>query len=292
MSANFSANYATEQAFLHATLREFVKLWGNGSQAFLHVQCVGGQAWVQLTSALGHPSSPHLFRQDHHHHGEHGQDHHHHGYNGQYPRQYRRKKGPKQRERDRARAALHRASLVEATASAAPPAPFTAPAPETSNHQTQTCLHASPLHTSQEDFPEYVQSSGPLLGQVAHPQADHPHDLPPKAGLPADDDPHIAGHPADPFPPPGLHESTSYSTVAQFISKPPTRLPDTPGSPGGWGAVDPIRGEDCDRDSDDHVSPLPLLPSYPLPSELPAEEEIAAMTYEELIRFAEGGGCS
>ena len=73
----------TEEAFIHATFLEFVKLWVNGSQAFLQVQCHNGQAWIQLMSALGPPSAPHLFRQDHHHHG----------YHGPLPRQNKRRKG-------------------------------------------------------------------------------------------------------------------------------------------------------------------------------------------------------
>ena len=35
MAANFAANFATEEAFVHATVCDFVKLWGNGSQAHL-----------------------------------------------------------------------------------------------------------------------------------------------------------------------------------------------------------------------------------------------------------------
>ena len=120
MAANFdaAANFASEEAFVHATFREFIKLWGNGSQGHLQVQCFGGQAWVQLMSALGPPSSPHLFRQDNHHHGHHGPTHHH-GHHAHHPSQHRRRKGAKQRDRDRARAALHRASILEEAAAPA-----------------------------------------------------------------------------------------------------------------------------------------------------------------------------
>jgi hypothetical protein len=34
-----AANLVTEEAFVYATLLEFVKLWDNGSQAYLQVQC-------------------------------------------------------------------------------------------------------------------------------------------------------------------------------------------------------------------------------------------------------------
>jgi hypothetical protein len=52
-----------EEGDYNATFCEFVKLWGNGSQAHLQVNCLGGQAWVQLMSALGPPSSTNLFGQ-------------------------------------------------------------------------------------------------------------------------------------------------------------------------------------------------------------------------------------
>ena len=124
MADSFYASFATEEAFVHATFREFVKLCGNGSQAHFQLQCLGGHAWVQLMSALGHQSSPHLLRKDYHNYGYHGPRHH--GYHGSHgpnnddhvPTR-RRRKGAKQRDRDRARATLHRAQrafLLEAAA--------------------------------------------------------------------------------------------------------------------------------------------------------------------------------
>ena len=165
-----AANLVTEEAFVYATLREFVKLWDNGSQAYLQVQCHEGQAWIHLMSALRPPSSPHLFRQDDHH-GYHGPRHHHgyhdphhpHGYHGPHPRQQerRRRKGPKQRDRDRARAALHRASLLEAAAAAqsTPTAPVTI-------HHTQQLLPPSP--SAQPVCPAAASPSPPAAPATIH----------------------------------------------------------------------------------------------------------------------------
>ena len=47
-----AANFETEEAIVYATYCEFLKFWGNGSQASLNLHCYNGQAWVQLMSAL------------------------------------------------------------------------------------------------------------------------------------------------------------------------------------------------------------------------------------------------
>ena len=91
------------------------------------------------------------------------------------------------------------------------------------------------------------------------PRADHtPDDLPPRA----------AGIPADPLHPPkqlcsdlhNIHPTTpSYSTVTQISPKTPSRPPDQPGSPAGWGAVDPTRAEsDSDAEEEIYVPESPL----------------------------------
>ena len=137
-----AANFETEEAIVYATYCEFLKFWGNGSQASLNLHCYNGQAWVQLMSALGHPTSPHQSRHDHPHHGYRGHDHHHprHGYRGPHLSQHKKKKGARQRDRDRARAALHRASLASAATAErissnshqpAPPVPAPATPPDT-----------------------------------------------------------------------------------------------------------------------------------------------------------------
>jgi hypothetical protein len=63
----------------------------------------------------------------------------------------------------------------------------------------------------------------------------------PRAGHPADDLPHKAGNPADPLHPPVQLRSKSdlLSAVAQTSPKTIARPSDQPGSPAGWGAVDP-----------------------------------------------------
>ena len=247
-----AAIFVTEEAFVYATFREFVKLWGNGNQASLQVQCHGGQAWVQLLSALGSPSSPHLFRHDNPHHG----------YHGPHPSQHRRRKGAKQRDRDRARAALHRESLLESDA-----APATAPAPETLHHDQQPLLPPFPLHNCQGDQPEQHQRSD--LSSPAEPDNLPPDDPLLRAGYPADDLPPKAGNQADHLHPP------IYSAVAKIALKSLARLPDQPGSPAGWGAVDPTRADsDSDSDSAEELSPVCPPDPHPPPAQHTVEEPV------------------
>ena len=49
----------TEEAFVLATLKEFVKLWSSGSRADLNIECWEGTAWVKLDLQLGHPAALH-----------------------------------------------------------------------------------------------------------------------------------------------------------------------------------------------------------------------------------------
>ena len=352
MAAIFDANFPTEEAFVQATFREFVKLWGNGSQAHLQVQCLGGHAWVQLMSALGPPSSPHLFRRDDHHHG----------YHGPHQRsQHRRRKGAKQRDRDRARAALHRASLLQAAA--APAA-----APETLHHAPQPLLPPSHLLPCQDDLPEYHphHTDPPLpVPELTHHGDDPvppqnvngcypPHqqelcapvedelsvDQSDSDDRDVDDDelsehlwnisfamessPHPAqsdlaflaglGHALSPHGQRGLHpEHVGLFPGGQLRDKVGLPLP-TVGQqcgavslppPGGQqhGAVGlPLPdGQQCDAGLPlgltlpvDHLGPLPDVQPHGAVSgwtseDLPAEEQIAEMSHEELLRFAGGG---
>ena len=79
----------------------------------------------------------------------------------------------------------------------------------------------------------------------------------PRAGHPADDLPHKAGNPADPLDPPVHHTTLSYSAVAQIFPKTPARPSDQPGSPAGWGAVDPTRAEsDSDYEEYEEYEPI------------------------------------
>jgi hypothetical protein len=77
----------TEEAFVFASLKDFVKLWGSGSQASFQLQCSNRQVSFHLSSQLGAPAGYH----DNQLHS-------------------RRQKSHRQRERDRARAAAHRAA--------------------------------------------------------------------------------------------------------------------------------------------------------------------------------------
>ena len=85
-----------------------MKLWGSGCQSTFNIECSNGQAWFQLGARLGPPASPHFHPHRH------------------SPEINKRKKCPARIEKDRARAAEHRAKQKEnvadpATASKSPP---------------------------------------------------------------------------------------------------------------------------------------------------------------------------
>ena len=111
----------TEEAFVLANLKEFVKLWGSGKRAHLQLECQNGQACIKFSSYLGAPVDLHFFPHFPQHgiHDPHHNQHHH-------PHQPRRK-GPRQRERDRARAAAHRARMSSQSNVSADPAVATTP---------------------------------------------------------------------------------------------------------------------------------------------------------------------
>ena len=88
----------TEETFILASLKEFVKLWGSGCQANFQLQCSNGQVSFNFSAQLGAPADRHFVPHE---------PHPHHGFHAPLPP---RKKSPHQRERDRARAAAHRAS--------------------------------------------------------------------------------------------------------------------------------------------------------------------------------------
>ena len=96
----------TEEAFILASLKEFVRLWGSGIQASFHLECRNRKAWFKLATELGAPSSHHFIPSQ----GP-SQDHHHspHGNGGVPPR----RQGPGRRRRNQARAAAHRARQSE-----------------------------------------------------------------------------------------------------------------------------------------------------------------------------------
>ena len=86
----------TEETFVLASLKEFVRLWGSGCQSSFHLQCQNYQAWFKLESKLGAPNSHHYVP---------------------YipppppPPPPARRKGPGRRQKDRDRAAAHRAKV-------------------------------------------------------------------------------------------------------------------------------------------------------------------------------------
>ena len=106
----------TEEAFVLSSLKEFVKMWGSGCQAKLQLECKDRKVFMHMSSQLGAPDDvhyvPHFLpphvQQHYHHHG-------HDGYHQQSPRSppRPRKKSPSQIERDKARAAHHRAQQLE-----------------------------------------------------------------------------------------------------------------------------------------------------------------------------------
>ena len=118
-----NTNY-TEEAFLLSSLQEVVKVWARGfGEAQFDLKICDGVADLSLNFKLGHPSDQHIEPvhqpPDPHHHAHHedfenGQETH-------RPPHQRQRRGPAQRERNRLRAARHRAG----TAASAVILPFT-----------------------------------------------------------------------------------------------------------------------------------------------------------------------
>ena len=101
----------TEETFVLASVKEFVKLWGSGSQATFNLECSNGQAWFQLGARLGPPAFPHFYP------------------DRPSPERKKRKKCPARIEKDRARAAEHRAKQTENVAAPAPASKSPPPSP-------------------------------------------------------------------------------------------------------------------------------------------------------------------
>ena len=102
-SSNFSL---TEEEFLLNSLHEIVKIWARGKgKASFSLDVSDGLANLSLGIQLGHPSDQHY---------DPGAQPHHlptHEQHQDVVQQSRRHKGPKRREKDRARAAAHQARL-------------------------------------------------------------------------------------------------------------------------------------------------------------------------------------
>ena len=97
-------NSNTEEKFILASLKEFVKLWGSGRQANFQLQCCDGQVAFKFSAQLGAPADRH-FVPPNPQHGFHAP-----------PHLHPRRKSQHQRDRDGTRAAAHRAQKTAATA--------------------------------------------------------------------------------------------------------------------------------------------------------------------------------
>ena len=86
----------TEEGFILASLKEFVKLWGSGIQSSYHLECRNGQAWFQFGSILGSPGSQHFVPK------------------APVKDSYKKKKSPSRILKDRARAAAYRQAKASA----------------------------------------------------------------------------------------------------------------------------------------------------------------------------------
>ena len=141
----------TEEAFVLASLKEFVKLWGSGSQASFQLECKDRQACLKFSTQLGSPADLH-FVPPFPSHGFHERP--------QYPRH----KGPAQRERDRARAAAHRANQQLLIEAGKPAAAAT----------TNTELSDSVQHSQQNQVPASLAGSqSPPTAPAGGPPSPH-----------------------------------------------------------------------------------------------------------------------
>ena len=55
-----SQRHFSEEAFLHATFREFTKCWGSGKRARIFMESVNGGAFVSFSTFLGNPGAHHI----------------------------------------------------------------------------------------------------------------------------------------------------------------------------------------------------------------------------------------
>ena len=94
----------TEEAFVLASLKEFVGIWGSGNQASFYLECRNGQAFIKMESKLENPASQHVSP---HHIPRHNQHQGPHGAGRLHPRH----KCPGQVRRDTG-AAAHRATTT------------------------------------------------------------------------------------------------------------------------------------------------------------------------------------
>ena len=93
----------TEELFVLSALKEFVRVWGSGNQAFFNLECKGGKACIKFSTQLGSPGSPHFAPPQ-------PQPSKHHEFHGVGKSRHR---GPNQVLKNNARAAAHRAKAQE-----------------------------------------------------------------------------------------------------------------------------------------------------------------------------------
>ena len=84
MAAPQFNHFNTEEDFVFASVREFVKTWASGKRSKLELECKNGRLWLQFGFQLNQPNSLHSFP--------------------------RRQKSEKQRNRDWLRAEQYRAA--------------------------------------------------------------------------------------------------------------------------------------------------------------------------------------
>ena len=175
----------TEEAFVLSSLKEFVNIWGSGSRALLNLECQNGSAWVKLTVQLAHPADYHIS----------------HPVPQPDPpevpvyHQRRRHKGPARREKDRQRAAAHRARIGQLPmpqntrsgtpaeragpppSNAAEPAepagalssPPACPSPSTSTMAVSACLPPPPFRAAEPAGTSSTSSRASVAAAAAGP---------------------------------------------------------------------------------------------------------------------------
>ena len=154
----------SEEAFVLASVHEFVKAWAFGHQAQLNMECRNGRAWLKLGFQLGHPAAPHHnFPQPHQH------------------RQYqRRHKGPARRERDRVRAEKFHAARQNKSAAASSEYQDVNPPPPPPQPEADLQLLCHPQQDKSLDRPVPLPKPAACPGPEPQQQ-----DVAPAAAVPA-----------------------------------------------------------------------------------------------------------
>ena len=102
----------TEETFVLASLKEFVKIWCSGNQASFNLECRNGNAYLKMKTHLGPPAQQHYVPP----HLPHGNGRVQHPFNVGGYHQPRKQKSPGKICRNNARAAAHKAKQNVAAA--------------------------------------------------------------------------------------------------------------------------------------------------------------------------------